>query len=243
MATIFDEYQLAQIVSAIDDGKGCQLDADGVYRYSGGPNAGALCGPSVTGVTPLRPDPPVIARVEQTPFDCPVPGGADCFERMPREDVTTVISTVSDDGDTQKFDVNLDNVRGMRLCSIQGFVTPQITAVPDGPGPDYQTAIDIFKFHANMTVQFRGGNVPGLTDIRLADLVSVAGDNCCTAQKLCVDCTIPQQGGLAIQLSQLTRGTQASDNTAIDWWTLHLELKFSGCGCNCGPLGCSCGGK
>lgn len=242
---IFTDYQILQMQDATEDEtKGCiDLDGTGDYRVYGGPDHGKPCVPDngVPSTILTLPNNPTVIRGEPTfaptyrvpgdEFNCDERREGDCFSRIPRDDYQY---NVEFNSDTETVTIPLDNVRGMYLCDIYGFVSPIFEPDATFTDVEYQIAVDEFKYNSAITLMFRGQNVPGFTGIQLSDLIAVAGDNCCTAEKLRINCFIPDYGGLELAF------TIGGASAPVTEWQGGLGLRFSGCGCHL-DKSCCCG--
>lgn len=161
-------------------------------------------------------------------FSCPSPSVGTCFSDIPRADVNDVIPFEMKQGDTVLSQViDLDNVRGMSLCSLSGMITGGNYA------PDFYRQL---LFFGTYTLKFRGQTVPGWTDRPLSEII---GDpQCCDVTTVAVNCLIPDYGGLEIELDVTGVEMEAGMTPVVA-----IRTRFSGC--ECSPVhdcGCGCGG-
>lgn len=237
----FNDEQMLQILSAtnpnslqlvrLDENNnalGRQSDIDAKYGSQ------ASSQPPI--IVTRAPNPPeqITMTNEIDSFSCPVPGAADCFSRIPREDISQVITA---NQSNTKQQINLDNVRGMHLCTMSGLlvITDPLPTPTEGPTVKEQEQFyDQLFFFGAWSLRFRGQQVPEFTDRPLSELISEPG--CCDAPLVHVGCRIPQYGGLEFELnvSQITLPNWVGDiNVAV-------RMRYSGCGCN-QSAGCGCG--
>lgn len=239
----FNEEQMLQILSATNapnlelirfdpnnNAIGRQSDIDAKYgtQASGQP-------PIVVTRAPNPPDQIVMTGGPSYEFNCPVPGMGDCLSRVPREDITIQSQLNST---AEEVTIDLDNVRGMRLCSIDGLVSFGTTGTGE---PVSETEIKMFmralNFVGTFTLNFRGQAVPEFQDIPIGAISP--GLDCCENEKLCIDCVIPRDGGMSISTNLFDEVDQPAWVTDF---VLVTRLKFSGCGCNCSnKSSCGCG--
>lgn len=238
----FDDTQMLTILRAVD-GVGTTVYDPDVAARGDSSDINAKYGGTVPGSSPER-ETIIVTRSDQAPqqpgFECPLPGAGDCFERIPREDITETLSfQVDENGASIDGDVNLDSVRGMRLCSIEGLLVVMPSAGP-GDMSEYELhqLITRVGWDSEFSIEFRGQKVPGFKDISLAPFIALPG--CCDTESICVDCTIPQQGGMEITTN--IAEVYAKIGGGVDAMVLDMKLHFSGCGCNCAnPNKCGCG--
>ena len=240
----FSDEQMLQILSATNapnlelirldpnnNALGRQSDIDAKY------GTGASSKPPIAAPTrqPNYPDQITMTGEPGYQFNCPVPGAGDCLARVPREDITIQAQLNSTAEDVT---IDLDNVRGMRLCSIDGLVTFGTTGSDE---PVSETEIKMFlralNFAGTFTLNFRGQAVPEYQDIPIGAISP--GLDCCENEKLCIDCVVPRDGGMSISTNLFSEIDQP------DWvsdFVFVTRLKFSGCGCNCSnKSSCGCG--
>lgn len=242
----FNDEQMFQILSATNapdlelirlDPKtgalGRQSDIDAKY------GTGASGKPPLSAPTrqPNYPDQIIMTGGTDYQFNCPVPGAGDCLARVPREDITEQVQLNSTASEQV---INLDNVRGMRLCSIDGLVSFGTTGDTDNPNPS-ETEIKMFlrqlNFAGTFTLNFRGQAVPEFQDVPLGAISP--GLDCCENEKLCIDCVVPRDGGMSISTNLFT---EINPPAWVSDFVFVTRLKFSGCGCNCSrKSSCSCG--
>lgn len=168
--------------------------------------------------------------VNMNGFTCPSPSVGTCFSDIPRADISDVeIFGFTDNQTNIQNEINLDNVRGMKLCSISGIVT-------FSGGQTVGDAIyQALFFYGTYTLHFRGQTVPGWTDRPLSEILADPG--CCDPKTVHVDCLIPEYGGLEMEID-------LGDITFPDeiFPVISTRLQFSGCECKARGCGCGCGG-
>lgn len=161
-------------------------------------------------------------------FSCPSPSVGTCFSDIPRADVSEVLTFPFVQGESEVTQtVDLDNVRGMNLCSISGILSASIPLSPQ----IYQTLF----FYGTYSLFFRGQSVPGWTERPLSEILADPG--CCDPEEAIVNCLIPEHGALEIRID-FGDVTLGPDVVA----TIATRLRFSGCECAPSGCGCGCGG-
>lgn len=163
-------------------------------------------------------------------FSCPSPSAGTCFSDIPRADVSEIVQFSYTDGSPESvvLPIDLDNVRGMHLCSISGIFGSNGPVAPEL----YQSLF----FFGTYTLHFRGQTVPGWTDRPLSEILSDPG--CCDPEVVEVNCLIPEYGGLEMEVNLNGFGPDPDVTFSIA-----TRLKFSGCGCSSvSHGGCGCGG-
>lgn len=240
-----EDSGLMELVRRWRNSQGAEFDEKYGPQSSGAPNIEAVLPPS--GSTPsLAPTPTLNSAGypdeiiyqnggRMNGFSCPSPSVGTCFSDIPRADVSDVITFPFKQGDSVlSATVDLDNVRGMNLCSISGILGLESSAtVPpaavDGSPQFYQSLF----FYGTYTLTFRGQTVPGWTDRPLSEIIS--DPLCCDPTIAGVDCLIPEYGALEIEID-LSGVTMPPDVNP----TVSTRLRFSGCECH-GNSGCGCG--
>lgn len=230
----FSDIQLLRIAEAVAS------DPNYLEKYGNPASSTEISrnNPTPTSTTQAGP-PDVIVISNPTPrvdtFDCPSPGRGDCLSRIPREDITQLIQVGTSTALTTT--INLDNVRGMFLGSMSGMIHVEYVSPTPNPAPtqiEQQQFYDELFFLAEWDLIFRGQEVNGFKNRALSDLVGVPG--CCDAPKVCVDCVVPEYGGMEFRLDL--------DGVVIPPWVagvgLVVRMQFSGCG-RPGNKGCGCG--
>lgn len=160
-------------------------------------------------------------------FSCPSPSVGTCFSDIPRADINEVVTfPFTDDTANVQIPIDLDNVRGMKLCSLSGLLT--VSAL-DVSTSFYQALL----FYGTYTLHFRGQTVPGWTDRPLSEIV--ADPACCDPALIGVNCLIPEYGGLEVEIDLSGLDLSGAINPVVS-----LRLSFSGCDCH-GSTGCGCG--
>jgi len=237
----FDQKQLLRILAATNE---TTFDREEANRLrdekdrAAASSTDTFLAPSGGDLTTFNINPPTPAHVS-TEFNCPLPGSGDCFERVEREDVTEEIVFVTEGTpDNSMRVVDLDNVRGMNLCYIEGLFSFLIdsAAMPQPTEIEIKAWLREVDFMTTFGIEFRGRDVSNFKDIALSSISP--GFDCCETTRLCVDCKIPQQGGMKIVSNVLTGPVPPAWVLAQ---TLMMRLKFSGCGCSCGKNAANCG--
>lgn len=195
--------------------------------------------PTINGA-PGAPTAASVPPVEQNMngFSCPADRAA-CLESIPRDDIT-ILSQLDDKNMTSV--INLDDARGMELCSMSGLLAIDVDSNAT-PAPSQAEQAQYWRtlfFLGTFSVIFRGKDVPGLSDLPLSQIAAEPG--CCDAPVLHIGCRVPDVGGLQIKLN-MPPGAQPAWLNGVQ---LAVRTKFSGCGCGRGRgnggCGCGCGG-
>lgn len=241
---IFTDEELVRIFAATSG-----VDQNYLDKYGdGGSGTG---GGNIVVVQQPQPNAPGVIRSAGTPdivyvekervdsFSCPVPGSGDCLSRIPREDIVQM-NLVSSDTGKESTDINLDNVRGMNLCTISGLLRVDYgQAIPNPPPTvrEQQAFYDELFFMVEWDLLFRGQEVSGFKDRPLSDLVGQPG--CCDAPKVHVGCLIPEYGGMEfrVDFSKIVLPQWVDEVFVATRWN------YSGCGCPGDGCGCGCGGS
>ena len=236
----FDQKQLLRILAATNEMTAGPGDPsyDEKYGTTTSSTDNTFLAPSGGDLTTFNINPPTPANIE-TEFNCPIPGSGSCFENIEREDITEeIVFAIEGTPDDSMRVIDLDNVRGMNLCYIEGLFsfgidpayTPQPTEI------EIKAWLREVDFMSTFGIEFRGQNVSNFKDLPISSISP--GFDCCETTRLCVDCKIPQQGGMKIVSNVLTSGV-------LPDWVLYnvliMRLKFSGCGCSCGKNAANCG--
>lgn len=233
---IFDEFQVARILSSTLGGTQEQLDE----KYG--------TGASSTSIAPNRPTtilgPPnqvIPTGGDMNNFSCPT-NASDCLAAIPRTDAVDLYSSVLDSSKTtDEIDINLDDARGMQMQDICAFINV-VPLTPTEIPPDWPTAAEQAQFYQKLfflghwTLVFRDTEVPGFKQRPLSDIAEKPG--CCDEPCAHVGCVVPEYGGMSVRLNLV----EIPD--WVDRVEFLLRVNFTGCpndkhvGCGCG-----CGGN
>lgn len=229
---VFDEFQVARILSSTLGGTQAQLDE----KYGTGASSTSMAPNRPT--TILGPPNQVIPNGgDMYNFSCPT-NAVDCLAAIPRTDVTQLYQDNATPGTPRlEIVIDLDDARGMVMQDICALVNVVVdpSATPLPTAQEQQAFYQQLFFLGNWTLRFRDTDVPGFKERPLSDIAEKPG--CCDDPCVHVGCVVPEYGGMSLVFDLV------SIPNWVDFVGLIARVNFTGCptdqhkGCGCGCSG------